>query len=251
MKRRLMKCLVLVLALVLIGAPVAIAAEGYVQDIGSWSDPITGEVFKFVNAKSNDSIRQNQSIIYVMHTEVKLDPKTNRYAPKTDMLRADAAASNGIWNGFMQGGFAGLAQGAGVLGGMALLRPSPTNVNQEGGGVGSNTGNGSGGINLNNTQSQTQRQRSNNTNTNINRNRNNNNAQGGAGGAGGNVGNVSGGNVVNSGNNVGVATANNSINAGSGGIGNISAQGNSVVNTGQGMINTGNNATITGPLSQF
>jgi hypothetical protein len=34
----------------------------------------------------------------------------------------------GTMQGFMTGGFAGLMQGAGIMGGMALLRPSPTNV---------------------------------------------------------------------------------------------------------------------------
>jgi hypothetical protein len=97
-----------------------------VCDLGSWSDPITGEVFKFVGAKMNDSIRVNQSIIYVVKTEVKMDDRTKKYAPKSEMIRADAASGPGIWNGFMAGGFGGLAQGAGLGIGMGLIRPSTT-----------------------------------------------------------------------------------------------------------------------------
>lgn len=257
MRKGILKYVALVLSFLLIVPTAVLAAEGYVQDIGSWSDPTTGEIFKFVNAKSNDSVRQNQSVIYVVHTRIEKDAQTGKWAPKTNMERADAAASNGIWNGFMQGGFAGLAQGAGVATGMALLRPSTT-TNNNGDGAGSSgngagasgAGAGAGNISLSNQQQQQQRS------TNINRNTNRNSATGGAGGNGGagGAGGV-GGAVVNSGNNVGVgnatATANNAINAGAGGIGNIKAQGNSVVNTGQGMINTGNNAEIAGPLTQF
>jgi hypothetical protein len=214
-----------VLMLVLFGSSMAIAAGGQVMDIGSWSDPTTGEIFKFVNAKSNDSVRLNQSVIYVMHTSVQKDVQTGKWMPKTDMARVDAASNNGIWNGFMQGGMAGIAQGAGVATGMALLRPSPTNIN---------AGNGN-NANLANSQQQGQIQfqkqtlRSKVNNTNLNT------ANGGEGGKGGSV--------VNSGNNVGVS----SIDAGSGGIGNTTntAKGNAVIQTGDGNLTTGANSPIT------
>lgn len=139
------KFLVLALAFSLILPSVALAAGGEVQDIGSWSDPVTGEIFKFVNAKSNDSFRQNQSVIYVMHTSIQKDEKSGKWAPKTNLLVRDAATSDGFWNNFGKGGAAGLFQAGGLIGFGALVRPSPTNIDNSGSGAGSTVGDGAAG----------------------------------------------------------------------------------------------------------
>lgn len=134
MKRFMKSFVILASLLALVCVPVmasAANADG-VNNLGSWTDPITGENYQFVQAKTSDCLRLNQSIVYVTHTEVKLDERTHKYMPKTDMIRVDAASGNGIVHGFFYGGFAGLAQGAGFATGMALLRPSTTSVNANG-----------------------------------------------------------------------------------------------------------------------
>ena len=140
MVKRFMQCAILMVALLLVGSTAVLAAGGEVQDIGSWSDPTTGEIFKFVNAKSNDSLRQNQSIIYVIHTSVQKDERTGKWAPKTNMLIRDAASSDGLWNNFGKGGAAGLFQAGGMIGFGALLRPSNTSMTDNSGS--NNTGSG-------------------------------------------------------------------------------------------------------------
>lgn len=63
------------------------------------------------------------------------------------LMTKDGFSGPGLGNTFMQGGFAGLAQSAGIIGGAALLRPSNTNVsnNNSGGGAGSAVGDGAAG----------------------------------------------------------------------------------------------------------
>ena len=129
------KCVLLVAFLSLICVPVAGAIEG-VTDVGSWSDPTTGEIFKFVNVQVHDSVRLNQSVIYVINTSVKKDERTGKWAPKTEMIKASEASNSGIWHGFMAGGFAGIAQGAGYAVGTGLL------ANQYGNASGSSAGAG-------------------------------------------------------------------------------------------------------------
>ncbi len=127
--RKLFKSFVILatlLSMVCVPLMASAANPDGVNDIGTYTNPITGKIYKFVQAKTSDCIRLNEQVIYVITTEVKKDPATGKFAPMSEMVRADAASGYGIVHGFFQGGFAGLAQGAGVATGMALLRPSNT-----------------------------------------------------------------------------------------------------------------------------
>lgn len=141
----------MVLALCVSGAW---AGDG-VKILGSYTDPITGQSTQFVMAERSDAVRHNQTVIYAMTTDqelVTLPNGTKRWQPTTKMAAHDNASSTGIVNGFFIGGFAGMAQGGGIAGAGALLRPSNTNVSN------SNTGNGS-GANISNVNQQKQGQK--------------------------------------------------------------------------------------------
>lgn len=74
------------------------------------------------------------------------DPKSGQVM----LITKDGFSGPGLGNAFMTGGFAGLAQAGGIMGGAALLRPSNTNMNNNntGAGAGSTVGDGSsGGLN--------------------------------------------------------------------------------------------------------
>lgn len=171
-----MKKVVLFAVMVALCASGAWAEGGSVTILGSYTDPITGQSTQFVNAKSNDAIRGNQTVIYAMTTDPVLVTAPNgkkRWESKTTMVAHDSASSNGIVNGFFIGGFAGLAQGAGIVGAGALIRPDSgaTQVNQGG--------------NAQQSQGQRMKQQQQQNQNQVQVQSQNQTALGGAGGAGG------------------------------------------------------------------
>jgi hypothetical protein len=133
------KLLVLMLCVCVLALVIPAYAGGDVTVLGSYTDPITGQSTQFVNAKSNDAFRGNQTVIYAMTTDQELVTLPNgkkRWQATTKMAAHDSASSTGIINGFTQGGLAGLFQGAGLATGMAVLRPaggtSVSQINQGG-----------------------------------------------------------------------------------------------------------------------
>jgi hypothetical protein len=83
----------------------------------------SGEFVDYVSVDAKDHTGTNSRVVDRYYK----NPKTGELV----LLTKSDFNGQGIVNGFMSGGFAGLAQGAGFATGMALLRPSSTNVNND------------------------------------------------------------------------------------------------------------------------